>query len=422
MVQPRILHARLLLTETGVLVPGGGLLVRGGRIERVLAGARAIARAREPGLACLDLGEGLLAPGLVDAHAHLELSALRGKIGSSGGFVGWIRELVAARRACEAHELAAAASLALDSLVRSGTTCVGDVDSLGTGERALERHAIRARLYRELLDGDDAARTPAALEWIRRPSRTRPGLSLGISPHSPYTVSDAAMKAAAAPLRGRRRAIAIHWSETREELEWMLEGRGPLALLLERSPARSGLDRIERAGLLTARTALIHGNHPLPGEIERIAASGVTLVHCPGSHRFFGREPFAVDTWLASGVPIALGTDSLASNEELDMRREMALLRESASGLEPRCVWRAATEGGARALGWANELGRLAPGCRADFALFAVRGGDEASVLDELTAGMPPVLGTWVAGQRIFSPASAGSPEDSGGAAACLQS
>ncbi len=422
MVSARILHARLLLTEAGVLVSGGGVLLRGGRIERVLAGPQAIARAAGPKITTSDLGDALLAPGLVDAHSHLELSALHGQVGTHDGFVGWIRALVAARRACAQAELVAGAHAALESLARTGTTCVGDIDSSGAGELALQSHGMRARLYRELLDGDDSARTAAALEWVRRPQRSRSGLSFGLSPHAPFTVSDEALLAAAAPVRGRRPAIAIHWSETREELEWLLEGGGALAGLLRDSPACSGLDRIERAGLLGAQTALVHGNHPLPGEIARIAASGAALVHCPGSHRFFEREVFPIDEWLRHGVPIALGTDSLASNEALDMRREMALLRQSAPGLAPDVVWRCATEGGSRALGWASELGRLREGSHADLALFAIRASDERTVMDELTAGMPTVLGTWVAGRRIFSYPGRDAPEDSRDAADRLQS
>ena len=103
-----------------------------------------------------------------------------------------------------------------------------------------------------------------------------------------------------------------------------------------------GLDRIEAAGLLGRRTSLVHGNYPSSGELPRIARSGATVVHCPGSHAFFRREPFPLARYRRAGVPIALGTDSAASNGSLDMRREMALLRRAHAGLAP-------AEGGQRA-------------------------------------------------------------------------
>jgi len=130
-------------------------------------------------------------------------------------------------------------------------------------------------------------------------------------------------------VRRRRLAVAIHWSETAAERAWLEEGQGPLAAVLGTSPRTSGLDLLEAAGLLASSTALVHGNHPRRDEAARLAAHGVSLVHCPGTHAFFGREPFDFERALRAGVRIALGTDSLASNEELDLRREARLLRRA---------------------------------------------------------------------------------------------
>ena len=98
---------------------------------------------------------------------------------------------------------------------------------------------------------------------------------------------------------------------------------------------RRAIRALERAGLLGSRTALIHANWPGPGEVERVAAAGAMVVHCPGSHAFFDRAPFPLDRYRAAGIPVALGTDSAASNAALDMRREMRLLRNSRR-IEPR--------------------------------------------------------------------------------------
>jgi cytosine/adenosine deaminase-related metal-dependent hydrolase len=114
-------------------------------------------------------------------------------------------------------------------------------------------------------------------------------------------------------------------------------------------------------------------------------------VHCPGSHAFFGRAPFPLERYRRAGVALALGTDSLASNADLDLRREMALLRASHPGLAPARVWELATEGGARALGLARAVGRLAPGAFADVAVFACAARTPRAALEELTAGLPEV-------------------------------
>ena len=112
-------------------------------------------------------------------------------------------------------------------------------------------------------------------------------------------------------------------------------------------------------------------------------------------------SPAPLGAYLDAGVSVALGTDSRASNADLDVRAEMAALRASEPGLAPDAVWRMATEAGARALGL--EAGRLSPGARADLAAFEVRGGGAEALLDELTAGTPPVRGTWIAGVGVES-------------------
>jgi len=222
-----------------------------------------------------------------------------------------------------------------------------------------------------------------------------------LSPHAPFTVSPALWEGLGVLLAESGARVTVHWSETQAELDYLQRGEGPLAALLGPSPRTSGLDLLEAAGLLGPRTSLVHGNHPGPGEAARLAAAGVTLVHCPGTHRFFDRSPAPLGAYLDAGVSVALGTDSRASNADLDVRAEMAALRASEPGLAPDAVWRMATEAGARALGL--EAGRLSPGARADLAAFEVRGGGAEALLDELTAGTPPVRGTWIAGVGVES-------------------
>lgn len=197
--------------------------------------------------------------------------------------------------------------------------------------------------------------------------------------------------------------VTIHWSETSEELEWMHAGRGELAGLVRHSPRRTGLDLIEASGLLGPATSLVHGNHPERGEAVRIQRAGATVVHCPGSHAFFGRDPFPFRHYRQRGVRVALGTDSSASNDELDMRREMALLLRATPWLDPREVFAMATVHGAHALGLAGEVGRLERGTRADLCHFRVSAVETKACLEELTAAIPEVGGVWIGGRRVES-------------------
>ena len=175
----------------------------------------------------------------------------------------------------------------------------------------------------------------------------------------------------------------------------------PFAELLGPSPHTSGLELLDRAGLLGETTALIHGNHPETGDAERIAAAGATVVHCPGCHAWFDRAPFPEREFAAAGTRLALGTDSLASNSELDLGREMQRARLLWPHRSPEEVWGMATLAGARVLGLAGSAGELAPGSLADFALHAAPSVGSREALEVLTGGSPQVLGTWIGGRRV---------------------
>jgi len=399
-----VLVARWMLPSPERLVEGGGLLVEGARVRAVLASRAAVRRALAGGARARELGEVLLTPGTVNAHAHLELGGLHGRLPRDEAFAAWIGELLAERAALGRADFERAVVRGADRLLATGTTAVGDVDSTGAAGLRLGAHPIRARVYREVLDARDPARSAAALRRVRRGLPPRRGRLEGLSPHAPYSVSPELFRRAAELARRRGLPCAVHWAETEEERRWLLAGDGPFARILRDPPRQSGLDAIEVAGLLGPGLALVHGNHPERGDYERIARAGSTLVHCPGTHTFFGREPFDVGRALRAGVSLALGTDSLASNEELDMRRETSLLRRSAPGLRPATVWGIATRGGARALGLEGQIGVLAPGALADVCAWVAAPASAEAACDRLTSGEPRLAAAWVGGRRARRP------------------
>jgi cytosine/adenosine deaminase-related metal-dependent hydrolase len=393
-----ILRAGRVLLKGGAVCDGGGVRVAGGKIAAVLRSPGAVRRAaRETGERVRDLGEGCLAPGLVDAHAHLELTGYRGRLSGDGGFVDWIGGVLALRRR-GTGEFGAQVAAGEELLVASGTTTVGDVASTDASARA--RRRLRSVVYREVLDAWDPERTPSALAHVRRALPARSRRSEGFSPHAPYTTSGDLLRGVRALTRRRRAPVTTHWSETAEEVLWLCEGRGPLQAVLGPSPRTSGLELLARAGLLRRGTSLVHGNHPGRGEPARLARAGVVLVHCPGTHAFFGREPFALERYRRAGVRLALGTDSLASNGALDMRREMALLRRAHPDLAPGEVLALATTGAARALGLAGRVGELRAGAEADLVLHALPGRGE-DTLEALTNGEGEVESVWIGGRKV---------------------
>jgi cytosine/adenosine deaminase-related metal-dependent hydrolase len=257
-------------------------------------------------------------------------------------------------------------------------------------------------LYREVLDAWQPDRTAPALRGVSRALAARARRVEGISPHASHTASQGLLEGVASLVRRRRLPVTVHWSETPEEVEWLRSGTGAWAALLGPSPHRSGLDLLEAAGLLGPGTSLVHGNCPLRGEPDRLAARGAVLVHCPGTHAFFERAPFPWRRYRRAGVRLALGTDSRASNADLDMRREMALARRAAPWLDPVEVLAMATEQAARALGLGDRVGCLAPGFAADWVLYeADPGAGRVSFLEQLTAGATAVRDVAVAGRSV---------------------
>ena len=383
----RVFRARRLLPALGTWIEDGGLLVEGGRVRRCLSSPASVRRALRAGAKLTDLGDVVLTPGLINAHAHLELSGLAGALPRGPDFKTWVARLLELRTRRSADTLEADARAGADAALASGTTCVGDVDSVGASERGLADHAQRSVLFREVLDAQDPARTPPALARLGRALRRRVRRTEGLAPHAPFTVSPALFEGLGALARRRAVAVSMHWSETEQEVRWLETGEGPYTAWLGRSPLRSGLDLLEAAGLLRAPLALVHGNFPRRGEPARIAAAGAVVVHCPRSHAWFERPPFPLARYLRAGVAVALGTDSLASNEDLDLHREAAQLSRTAPGLAPEVLWRMLTLNGARALGLPDRVGELRPGAWADFNAYAVSAQSPRGFLEQVLAG-----------------------------------
>ena len=394
-----LIRAQWILDDDHGPVADGAVRVEAGRVVQVVSGAASIRRlANAMGEEPLDLGPGVLCPGLVNAHAHLELTALGGRLSGEDPFASWVGNLLRERARCTRGELERGVLQGSRQLLASGATALGEITSLGISPSWAAASPTAVRLYHECLDAGDGNRTQGAFEAVREQMACTQ-LPSSLSPHAPFSVSPGLFARLGQLAREQHLPVTIHWAESVEEQEYLLGGGGPLAESLGPSPLRAGLDLIEEAGLLGPRTALVHGNLPAPGEPERLAATGTSLVHCPGTHRFFGRDPFPLEEYRRAGVNLALGTDSLASNTALDMRREMALLRQAQPGLAPAEVWLMATRGGARALDLQGQVGCLTPGARADLVLFGTESDQADSILDELTAACPPVSRLFLAGR-----------------------
>jgi cytosine/adenosine deaminase-related metal-dependent hydrolase len=342
----------------------GYLVVRGGRFLGI--------RAKPPrGARVAELRGDTIIPGLVNAHAHLRFSHLGGFLPAGSSFVSWIEGVLGAPRPALRDAVAGARRMRA-----AGTTCVGDFDPDGLGAGAMAAAGLRGVAYREFFSFDPAtacddarAASRAVAETVNK-QKTRARIAAGLAPHAPYTVAEPAFRAMG---RGR---IALHFMETPEERRWVERGEGPIERLLRARgrrppmpvPACSPVTYLERNGLLRKGVLLVHANACTSRELVKLASSGAVLVHCPGTHAFFRRGTPPVYEWIRAGVPFALGTDSLASSDTLDLCEEAARLSAADARLDPGKILEAVTYRAGRALGLAGA-GTLSPGAPADFVV-----------------------------------------------------
>jgi cytosine/adenosine deaminase-related metal-dependent hydrolase len=350
----------------------------------------------------VDFGESAVIPGLVNAHTHLDLTGLRGQAPPSPDFTGWLRRVIAFRRTRTPEQVAADVRAGLAECVRHGTTLLGDISGDGGSWDALAEAPLRAVIFREFL-GLPADRASGAWErldgWLASRTPT-PTCQPGASPHAPYSVRATLFLAAST----RGVPVATHLAETAAEAELLALRRGPFVEFLQElgvwAPDGLADDLGHVLGLLngTAPTLVVHGNFLPP---EGGLPPNASLVYCPRTHAAFGHPPHPFRGFLARGHRVALGTDSLASNPDLDLLAEARFLHERHPDLPGDVILRMATLSGAEALGRAEETGSLTPGKSADLAVVPLELGGGAEPHGRVLGGRRPVSAVFFRGRRV---------------------
>ncbi|MBU0640124.1 MAG: amidohydrolase family protein [Planctomycetes bacterium] len=357
-----------------------------------------------------DLGHAVLTPGLVNAHTHLELGCYAGRL-ESAPFWDWLGRLVSLRREAgqEERETQAVADGAWQSL-HAGVTCVGDISRRNLAWRRLKEIPIRKVCFVELLTlADHPPRNPDELRAAAAEIEEDPLLTVGVSPHTPFTVPLAQIRAAVELAHELQRPWCLHWAETREEVAYLLGQTTALPTFLQNllkqcgvhSPGLTPAALLEHCARGLSGGALAHGNYASAADIAYLAETDHVVVYCPRAHHFFGHAPHPLPRLRAAGVAVALGTDSAASNENLALLEEARYVRRHVS--EPPAaddLLRMVTLAGARALGLEDQIGSLEVGKQADLAAF-VCAPDEPAPLAVLLDRPARTAGVWVAGRRV---------------------
>jgi cytosine/adenosine deaminase-related metal-dependent hydrolase len=356
------LTARWVFPVTAPPLERGLITVAGERIAAVEPhGARR---------ADVDLGDAAALPGLVNAHTHLDLTGMRGLAPPSPDFTGWLRGVIAHRRARSPEQVHADVAAGLAESLRCGTTLLADISGDGGTWDALAAAPLRAVIFREILGlpMDRAAKAWGdATAWLAAHPAT-PTCRPGLGPHAPYSVRSALFFAAAtagAP-------SSVHLAESAAERELLGHRRGPFVSFLRDlgvwAPDGLADDPEHVLRLFNGLTPVLfaHGNFlradsPIP--------DNGTVVYCPRTHAAFGHPPHPFRDFLGRGVRVALGTDGLASNPDLDLLAEARFLHRLYPDFPGAELLHMATLAGAEALGWADETGSLEAGKSADLTV-----------------------------------------------------
>ena len=349
-------------------------------------------------------------PGLINSHGHAAMTLLRG-YADDLSLKPWLEDHIWPAEAQFLSEqfVADGTQLAVAEMIKSGTTCFADMYFFHEAIANQVRSAgLRSQIGFTVLDfatpygrdADDYIHKGLAL---RDSLKDQPLIKIACAPHAPYSVSDQTLRILATYANELDMAIHIHCHETANEVAESLDKHGCRPL-----------ERLNNLGVLLPQTQLVHMTQIINEDIALVRDHGCHIMHCPQSNLKLASGFCPITEFMANGVNVSLGTDSAASNNDLDLFSEMqtaTLLAKGVSGdaasLDAHAALRMATINGAAALGWDNEIGSLEPGKYADLIAVKIDSISQqplynpASQLVYTNAGSQ-VSHSWVAGKKLL--------------------
>ncbi|MBN2405552.1 MAG: amidohydrolase family protein [Coriobacteriia bacterium] len=368
----------------------GAVLISGNRIHDVDTKDALVAR--HPGAVLRDHPGCVIMPGLVNAHTHLALTALHGVVPPDKDLPSWIDRITRVILSLNGDDFAASAAEGASQCLLGGTTVAGDIVYGPESTAAAGDTGLGGVYFWEVL-GINASRLPETLQKLEFPGtpveECPPRMRCGLSPHTPYTSGPELLKAMKRTADELRIPFCIHAAESSAELQLLKAGTGPFASKAERlaqgfQPPRMGAIRyLDSLGVLDD-AIVVHCVHLQAGESHLLARKSRGVVLCPRSNALLGNGEPPVRKLLDAGVRIALGTDSAASNTDLDLFAEARVLKEIEPSLTASQLVLMMTETGADVLGLGDRFGRLKIGYNAD--VIAMKIGDTGHPLEALVS------------------------------------
>lgn len=371
-----ILHARQLVTMAGPPIENGAVAVEGNHV---------VAVGLVPDLAWLtagpvvDLGDVALMPGLINAHCHLDYTMMRRVIDPPRSFTAWVQRINALKRSLDSDDYLQAIGRGFAELRKWGTTAVCNIEAFPELMVKLPPSPIRTWWFYEMLDVRHRITTDdvvaGALSFFQH--RANALDYFGLSPHAPYTASTELYQLANSCASAFTMPLTTHVAESAEEFAMFRHGDGALFEFmksLQRPMDDCGrmtpFQLLWKSGAIDGQWLLAHMNELEEEDFQILAGlprgGGPSIVHCPGSHRYFRHAPFPFRRLHELGVNVCVGTDSLASTDSLSLLAELRQLRSNEPWLSPVELLRTITVNPARALRRRGQIGQIVPGALAD--------------------------------------------------------
>jgi len=329
-----------------------------------------------------DLGESILLPGLINAHCHLDYTDMAGLIPPQKHFADWIKTIVTLKGAWTEADFLRSWKNGIDMLVGAGVTTVADIEAIPELlPNAWKLSPIRVISFREIITlKSGAANDPELMRSVKNwAGLPHPEGQTGLSPHAPYTTTPELLRSAAGVARSNGWLLTTHVAESQEEMDMFCARKGPLYdwLRTQRDMSDCGLgspvEHLERHGYLSNNLIAVHLNYLGVNDAHTLARRGVSVVHCPRSHDYFGHQSFPFHELRTAGVNICLGTDSLATIRKssgqpakLSLFAEMRAFAKACPDVSPEQILEMATLNAAKVLRREGILGQLSPDAKAD--------------------------------------------------------
>lgn len=386
-------RANWVLIDSENIIENGFVKTESGKIVDVGQG-----RAGNFSEQIVDHGPGVLMPCLVNAHTHLELSALKNKINIHLGFIEWVKSVIEKREQIGKTNLVKGVFKGIKELSDSGSLVIGEIGSLGISRQPFLNSAISGVWFKEYIGNDST--DDFDCENISSEK------TISVAGHAPHTTgSDLLVKLKSAAHR-QGLPFSIHLAESNAEVEFLTTGKGGWAQFLNQRNIDTSTIKLtgagpvkyaDQLGLLDDKTLAIHLLFADKKDFQILSEKNVNICLCPRSNRLLHGQLPDVPLMLKSGLKLCLGTDSLASNESLSLFDEMKFLSQSFADISPKDIIAMATINGASALGFENQFGRLTPERMAKMIFLPIRADNtnkimEAIVTDDFSGKIKRIL------------------------------